>query len=243
MDMSEATPVALSPGLPARLPGLGAVHDWIVRRAAVGWFLFVGATLAWGLVNAAAQLDLSEPRTLALADIAELLSRFAMLLFFFTAAWLALVRAKPVARAKGVLPRITALLGVVLLFGIVLLPRLEHAPAALLFLSAALAALGNALSVVVLNRLGKSFSIMSEARGLVTDGPYRLVRHPLYLAEEIAIIGVFLAYWSLPGLLLFATHLAVQLLRMRNEERVLQAAFPGYADYASRTPRFIPGIW
>lgn len=37
-----------------------------------------------------------------------------------------------------------------------------------------------ALSAIVLTRLGRSFSLMSEARGLVTHGPYRFVRHPLY---------------------------------------------------------------
>jgi protein-S-isoprenylcysteine O-methyltransferase Ste14 len=51
---------------------------------------------------------------------------------------------------------------------------------------------GNALAVLVLVQLGRSFSIMAEARRLVTSGVYRWVRHPLYLAEELAVIGIVL---------------------------------------------------
>ena len=51
---------------------------------------------------------------------------------------------------------------------------------------------GNALAVLVLLQLGRSFSIMAEARQLVTAGVYRWVRHPLYLAEELAVIGIVL---------------------------------------------------
>jgi len=51
--------------------------------------------------------------------------------------------------------------------------------------------IGNAGSIIALRQLGRSFSVMAEARQLVTSGLYRFVRHPLYLTEEIAIIGVF----------------------------------------------------
>ena len=51
---------------------------------------------------------------------------------------------------------------------------------------------GNALAVLVLVQLGRSFSVMAEARRLVTSGVYRWVRHPLYLAEELAVIGIVL---------------------------------------------------
>jgi protein-S-isoprenylcysteine O-methyltransferase Ste14 len=44
---------------------------------------------------------------------------------------------------------------------------------------------GNALAVLVMVQHGRSFSIMAEARQLVTSGVYRWVRHPLYLAEEL----------------------------------------------------------
>ena len=218
-----------------------ALYDWLLHRAVTAWFLLLAATLGVGVFSGAARLVHSD--ALSWAAVGDLLSRFFTLLFFALAAWLTLVRSPPLAKARGLRPRITALLAVTLVFAVPLLPRLQEPPTALLFLSAGLALAGNALSLVALNRLGTSFSIMSEARRLVTDGPYRIVRHPLYLTEEIAIIGIFLPYWSWPAALLFSAHLAIQLLRLRNEERVLRATFPDYADYASRTARLIPGIW
>jgi protein-S-isoprenylcysteine O-methyltransferase Ste14 len=220
-----------------------AIYEWLVHRAVAAWFLLLATNLAAGLAVSARQLDLAAPHTLTLAAIADMLSRVFTLLFFVIAAWFTLIRSEPVAKARGPWPRLTALVAVTLLFALPFLPRLDPAPTSLLFLSAALAFIGNGLALLVLNRLGRSFSVMSEARRLVTSGPYRIVRHPLYLCEEIAIIGIFLPYWGWPAALLFATHLAVQLLRLRNEERVLAEAFPDYAGYARRTARLIPGLW
>jgi protein-S-isoprenylcysteine O-methyltransferase Ste14 len=238
---NEAAPV-IDDRLRRRLQGM-TVPEWVTHRAVTLWFLLLSASLAIGLLKSAGKLDLGAPGTLTLAEAADMLSRLFTLAFFVIAAWLTLVRSPPAAKARGLLPRVTAFLAVTLLFVLPLLPRLDPAPTWLLLLSAALAFTGNGLALFVLNRLGRSFSIMSEARRLVTGGPYRLVRHPLYLAEEIAIIGIFLPYWGWQAALLFVTHLAVQLLRLGNEERVLRATFADYADYARRTARLIPGLW
>jgi protein-S-isoprenylcysteine O-methyltransferase Ste14 len=69
------------------------------------------------------------------------------------------------------------------------------------------------------------------------------VRHPLYAAEEIALIGVAMhAAWyaAVPFL---AVHLALQLKRMNYEEQLLGEVFPRYAAYARRTARWVPGVW
>ena len=84
---------------------------------------------------------------------------------------------------------------------------------------------------------------MAETRQLVTAGPYRLVRHPLYLAEQIAIIGVFIQYASVWTALLLAMQIAFQLRRMHNEELVLTASFPEYSAYRQTTARLIPGVY
>jgi protein-S-isoprenylcysteine O-methyltransferase Ste14 len=240
--MSDRQHAVLEDRLWRELKGT-AIYEWMVHRAVTAWFLLLAANLATGLVMSVQQLDLTAPRALTAAAIAGMLSRFFTLVFFAIAAWFTLVRAEPIAKARGLWPRLTALLAVTLLFALPFLPRLDPAPTWLLFLSAAVAFIGNGLALLVLNRLGRSFSVMSEARRLVTSGPYRIVRHPLYVCEEIAIIGVFLPYWGWPAGLLFAIHLAVQLLRLRNEERVLGEAFPDYADYARRTARLVPGLW
>lgn len=125
---------------------------------------------------------------------------------------------------------------------LLLLARPESTPA-LDFISALLLLTGNYLCIVTLMHLGRSISIMSEARRLVTSGPYSLIRHPLYFAEEVAILGVFLQFRSWTAFAILAAHFAFQIRRMLNEERVLRESFPEYLDYMKRTSRLIPGVW
>ena len=99
------------------------------------------------------------------------------------------------------------------------------------------------MSFAVLHWLGRAFSIMPEARRLVTHGPYRLIRHPLYLCEEIAVIGIFIQVVSPLAAALLILHAGFQFQRMLNEEKVLSATFPDYEDYARQTPRLIPARW
>ena len=104
-----------------------------------------------------------------------------------------------------------------------------------------LATVGLAYSVWGLAYLRRSFSIVPEARRLVTGGPYRLSRHPVYLGEIIAALGVNLATAGWPGALAIAYFITAEILRMRWEEGVLSRAFPDqYPVYAARVSRFFP---
>jgi protein-S-isoprenylcysteine O-methyltransferase Ste14 len=104
-----------------------------------------------------------------------------------------------------------------------------------------LATLGLAYSVWGLAYLRRSFSIIPEARRLVTGGPYGLSRHPVYLGEITTAIGVNLATAGWPGALAVAYFITAEVLRMRWEEGVLSRAFPdAYPAYAARVPRFFP---
>ncbi len=91
--------------------------------------------------------------------------------------------------------------------------------------------------------LGRCFGILPDVRGLVTHGPYRFVRHPLYLGELTAVLGVVLGsrepLWA--GLT-WLVCVGLQLVRTRYEERNIRAEFPEYAEYAARTKRLIPGV-
>jgi hypothetical protein len=82
--------------------------------------------------------------------------------------------------------------------------------------------------------------VLPEARGLVTHGPYALVRHPLYLGEFGAMSGLLIASPSPRNLAAGAVFAIAQFTRMGFEERALTREFPEYADYAARTPRVVP---
>jgi protein-S-isoprenylcysteine O-methyltransferase Ste14 len=102
---------------------------------------------------------------------------------------------------------------------------------------------GQFVCAVALTQLGRSFSVMPEARLLVTSGIYSRIRHPLYFAEAVAALGVLLQYRTVGAALLVAAQFAVKLWRMREEEKVLEAEFPGHANYRRRTARLIPGVY
>lgn len=112
---------------------------------------------------------------------------------------------------------------------------------ALLPVADVLATLGLAYSVWGLAYLRRSFSIIPEARRLVTGGPYRLSRHPVYLGEIATAIGVNLATAGPLSALAVLYFIACEVLRIRWEERVLERAFPAdYPAYAGRVPRYLP---
>lgn len=150
-----------------------------------------------------------------------------------------LIRLRPLQKAAGLEPRVSALLGTFMLMGLAVLPRAEVPPIAL-GISCILVIVGLSAAFAALWCLGKSFSIMPEARRLITHGPYGLVRHPLYVCEEIAVLGVLIQVISPLACIIVTAHALVQFRRMLNEEAILQSTFPEYASYAERTPRLLP---
>lgn len=104
-----------------------------------------------------------------------------------------------------------------------------------------LATAGLAYSVWGLAYLRRSFSIVPEARRLVTGGPYGLSRHPVYLGEIVTAIAINLATAGWLNALVVGYFIGCELLRIRWEEDVLARAFPGdYPAYALRVPRYLP---
>jgi protein-S-isoprenylcysteine O-methyltransferase Ste14 len=99
---------------------------------------------------------------------------------------------------------------------------------------------GTAFTMYALRHLGRHFGVVSDVRGLVTSGPYRWVRHPLYAGETITTIGLVLAVATPFTVTAFAIGFGLQVWRARVEEQSLTAAFPEYRDYASQTPMLIP---
>jgi protein-S-isoprenylcysteine O-methyltransferase Ste14 len=161
------------------------------------------------------------------------------LAFMLVVSTMTVFRLNPRHSAHGWEPRVSALAGTFLMLLLGLTdPVMIHPSVTSIGLLLIVVGLG--LATYVMLWLGQSFSVMAQARRLVTSGPYRIVRHPLYLVEEIAGIGMMLLSLSPTAVLILMVHFAFQLRRMVNEERVLGQAFPEYAVYAARTPMLIP---
>jgi protein-S-isoprenylcysteine O-methyltransferase Ste14 len=98
----------------------------------------------------------------------------------------------------------------------------------------------------VVNRFFSGTVRIQTERGhhVVTDGPYRFVRHPGYAGALLGFVLIPLlldSVWAfIPAVLL----IAITFVRTALEDATLQKELPGYAEYAQTTRyRLIPGIW
>jgi len=105
-----------------------------------------------------------------------------------------------------------------------------------LLLTGTLLALWSALT------LGRNFSLLPQARTLVTSGPYRFVRHPMYAGGLLIALGEVWLRLSPLVVGLNLVFLVAQLVRLRYEEDLLARTFPEYTAYRKRTSALIPGI-
>jgi len=92
--------------------------------------------------------------------------------------------------------------------------------------------------------LGRSFGLLPAQRGLVTAGPYRLVRHPIYFGYLIGHVGFLLANFSWRNATVLALLYVAQVIRIRREEAVLAATSGDYQRYQQRVRwRLLPLVY
>jgi protein-S-isoprenylcysteine O-methyltransferase Ste14 len=225
-------------GLALLRPGT-KLYDFLFGLPLIAWYGVGFVQQAPPLAHALASVVSAHPDPLVLLDA---LAKGAALLFAAVLIGLVALRRPATTGARGFVPKAVAFLGAFLGVAILSLPR--HAFGwPLQLLSTALIFGGMGFAVYALLWLGRSISVMSEARQLVTGGPYALVRHPLYLGEEVALVGIMLQFLSPTALGVLALQMSFQLWRMRYEEQVMREAFPEYAGYATRVKRLVPGIY
>lgn len=93
---------------------------------------------------------------------------------------------------------------------------------------------------------GRAFTALPRPRAggeLVSSGPYRLVRHPIYGGIVLMAAGWSIARWSIAAAVPAVALLAFFDLKRRREEAWLEARFPGYPAYRAGTRRLIPWIY
>jgi protein-S-isoprenylcysteine O-methyltransferase Ste14 len=98
--------------------------------------------------------------------------------------------------------------------------------------------------VISVNRFAASVIQIEAGQAVVSTGPYRIVRHPMYSVAIVMFLFIPLALGSYFALPAFALLIPLLVLRLLNEEKVLGRELPGYAEYCLRT-RFhlIPFVW
>jgi protein-S-isoprenylcysteine O-methyltransferase Ste14 len=212
------------------------MYDKIMRLPLLMWVSFSAATQLVGSIHYMKTVPIDFIYAINLA------MRLSTMSFMLLVAACLIFRSRPNTKATGLEPRVSALAGSFLIYGFALFPRRELTTTAETVVTM-LTMVGSVGAIAVLSQLGRSFSIMAETRQLVISGPYRFARHPLYLAEEIATIGLFIQFASIWTALLLAAQIAFQLRRMHNEESILAASFPEYVAYRRTTARFLPGIY
>jgi protein-S-isoprenylcysteine O-methyltransferase Ste14 len=102
---------------------------------------------------------------------------------------------------------------------------------------------GVAIVLVSLSKLGRSFGLVAANRGVKTGGPYRVVRHPAYSGYLVTYAGYVAENPSPRNLALLAVGTLFQLVRIREEERVLRGD-DSYRVYCERvTHRLVPYVY
>ena len=133
-----------------------------------------------------------------------------------------------------------------------IIPGLDHrfvwssVPLWLIIASDVMIVLGCLIIVLVFRENAyASASIRTESgQSVIAAGPYRIVRHPMYLGIILMVVFTPLGLGSWWGLIPALLVIPMNVIRLIGEEELLRAELPGYQDYCKATRyRLFPGIW
>ena len=140
----------------------------------------------------------------------------------------------------------------VLFVAVFLIPGFDHrfawsrVPVWLTILSLVIVLAGYLLNcwVMLVNSFASRIIEIQSGQKVISTGPYRLVRHPLYLGAIVMFLFMPLALGSYWGLLPAALTIPVFVFRLLNEEKLLRKDLPGYSEYClAMRFRLVPFVW
>ncbi len=99
-----------------------------------------------------------------------------------------------------------------------------------------------AVYIMKINNMNIAPTIRKNSE-LVVTGPYRIIRHPMYIAQIITVIPLIIDYYSIYRLGALVVLISALLLKIQYEEKKLVDHFPGYKEYQSKTNRLLPFIY
>jgi protein-S-isoprenylcysteine O-methyltransferase Ste14 len=161
-------------------------------------------------------------------------------ILFDVLAFAFIIRSNPVARSQGIREIIVPLTGSILPFGLLLSHPSPWIAGNRDLLTAVVIwmTLSTGFTVWGMWTLRHSFSITVEARELVSTGPYRWVRHPIYTGEILSAFSVAFLRFSWFNIFILAVFVIIQLSRSYWEESKLKKVFPDYRNSTGRSPWF-----
>jgi len=165
-----------------------------------------------------------------------------VLAFYALAIWCYLRRRPATATSDSLTAHAAAITATWLVF---VLPLLHGAPPTpgRQAVADVLLCCGMVWAVWSLRCLDRNLSVLAQARDVVVRGPYRWVRHPLYVGEMVSSLGLAIAvnsYWALG---LWIAMCVLQIYRAVREEQVLLRVLPAYRGYQRRTAALLPGVF
>ncbi len=174
--------------------------------------------------------------------ISKLINQLLVLCFYCLVVLLYFIRSAAKSSTASFVVKTVAIISIILPFAIPYLGRASD-NFAIMLLANLIAIFGLAISLYSLSVLGRNFSVIPQARMLVRTGPYRIVRHPVYLGELISTFGIVLARLSISAIVVFSLITILVIFRALHEEKLLAGTFPEYDPHFLKRARFIPGIF
>jgi protein-S-isoprenylcysteine O-methyltransferase Ste14 len=215
--------------------------------------------LAWTILTGYYSLDMFNtsgfwsiaPRDWTRNQVAALISDGLLFCIQFSIALFLLTNRKPVARYRTlqeILVPLAAAFFFITYDYTYLLPSwmtqslvyFDYRQEYIAFIGLVFGAIGGAVSVWGLMSLGRSFGILVAVRKVVLRGPYRFIRHPIYLGYFLALFAMLLADMEPIYFVLIPTMFAIMTWRARLEEDKLASVSEDYRELMTRTGMFLP---